>query len=243
MLELAGRGRIASIEPPVIPVSTDAYAQWARLAYLRIGVRGYMRSTYDRRGGNEAADASHFLYQTAENFNVTLDVEGRGVIYFVRTNRWHGSPWHYEVDGVDHLVGESSTADPTRPVKDSVFLPEKSFPLPLTANWSTTNGADLMWVPITFSKRFRLGYGRTFYGTGYYIYQVTRRRAHHPADVDPRAQPDPRADPLHAGSPPAVPRTLARRAGLERDALHGVQLRHAPQPAAVFAAAAALIAW
>ena len=37
-------------------------------------------------------------------FNVTLDVEGPGVLYFVRTNHWHGSPWHYEIDGVDHLV-------------------------------------------------------------------------------------------------------------------------------------------
>jgi hypothetical protein len=72
-----------------------------------------MRSTYDRAGGNESADASHFLYQTAEDFNVMLDVQGKGVLYFVRTNHWHGSPWHYEVDGVDHAVQETTTADPT----------------------------------------------------------------------------------------------------------------------------------
>ena len=35
-----------------------------------------MRSTYDRRGGNEGADASHLLYQLADDFNVTLDLEG-----------------------------------------------------------------------------------------------------------------------------------------------------------------------
>jgi hypothetical protein len=60
-----------------------------------------MRSTYDRRGGNEGADASHFLYQLAENKNVTLDIEGPGILYFARYNHWHGSPWHYEVDGLE----------------------------------------------------------------------------------------------------------------------------------------------
>ena len=52
-------------EPPTIPVGLDAYRQWDRWPYQRIGARAYMRSTYDRRGGNEGADASHFLYQLA----------------------------------------------------------------------------------------------------------------------------------------------------------------------------------
>ncbi|HEX6544876.1 MAG TPA: hypothetical protein VF023_01125, partial [Bryobacteraceae bacterium] len=46
-----------------IPIGMDAYRQWDRWADQRIGMRAYMRSTYDRRGGNEGADASHFLYQ------------------------------------------------------------------------------------------------------------------------------------------------------------------------------------
>src|SRR2546427_6085033 len=128
-----------------------------------------MRSTYDRRGGNEGAAASHFLYQLAEDFNVTLDVAGPGVLCFVRCNHWHGSPWHYEVDGVDHLIRESSTADPIRPVERSVFLPERLFPNPLAWTWSDTRGADLSWVPIPFERSLRLGYSRTHYGTGYYI--------------------------------------------------------------------------
>src|SRR5262249_27558977 len=66
-------------EPPVTPVGLDAYRQWDRWAYQRIGARAYMRSTYDRAGGNEGADASHFLYQQADDFNVTLDVQGPGV--------------------------------------------------------------------------------------------------------------------------------------------------------------------
>jgi hypothetical protein len=108
---------------------------------------------------------------------VTLDVEGPGVLYFARYNRWHGSPWHYEVDGTDHLVRESSTADPNRPVKDSVFLPQKLFPRPLAWTWSDTRGADLSWVPIPFERSFRMAYSRTHYGTGYYIYHQYVRGA------------------------------------------------------------------
>ena len=49
----------------MIPVGLDAYRQWERWPYQRIGARAYLRSTYDRAGGNEGADASHFLYQEA----------------------------------------------------------------------------------------------------------------------------------------------------------------------------------
>jgi hypothetical protein len=158
-------------EPPVIPVGLDAYRMWERWPYQRIGERAYMRSTYDRRGGNEGADASHFLYQLADDYNVTLDVEGPGVLYFARYNHWHGSPWHYVVDGDDHIVQESSTADPTKPVEGSVFMPENLFPNPLTWTWAITKGADLTWVPIPFERSFRMAYSRTRYGTGYYIYK------------------------------------------------------------------------
>src|SRR5467141_2451708 len=129
--------------PPMIPIGLDAYRLWERWPYQRIGARAYMRSTYDRTGGNEGADASHFLFQLADDFNVTLDVEGPGILYFARYNHWHGSPWHYVVDGTDHLVKETSTADPTRPVADSMFLPENLFPSPLALTWSITRGADL----------------------------------------------------------------------------------------------------
>ena len=163
--------------PPVIPVGLDAYRLWDRWPQQRIGARAYMRSTYDRRGGNEGADASHFLYQIADDFNVTLDVAGRGVLYFVRCNHWHGSPWHYEVDGTDRLVQESSTADPDHPVENSLFLPENLFPQPLAWTWSATKGADLNWAPIPFEKTLRLAYSRTRYGTGYFIYHLYDRSA------------------------------------------------------------------
>jgi len=157
-------------EPPVVPLGLDAYRQWDKWAQQRIGVRAYMRSTYDRRGNNEAADASHFLYQLADDNNVTLDVAGSGMLYFARYNHWHGSPWRYVVDGKEHIVQESSTATPDKPVQNSVFLPSEPFPQPLAWTWSATKGADLIWTPIGFEQSFRMGYSRTCYGTGYYIY-------------------------------------------------------------------------
>jgi hypothetical protein len=155
---------------PVAPTGLDAYRMWDRWAQQRVGVRASMRSTYDRRGGNEAADASHFLYQLADDFNVALDVEGPGILYFARYNHWHGSPWHYVVDGRDYVVRETSTATPDQPVANSVFIPETAFPNPLTWTWSVTRGADLMWVPVAFESSFQMAYSRTHYGTGYYIY-------------------------------------------------------------------------
>src|SRR5947209_1977223 len=113
----------AAGESPTIPVGLDAYRQWDRWPIQRIGVRAYMRSTYDRRGGNEAADASHFLYQLADDRNVTLDIANPGVLYFARYNHWHGSPWHYEIDGGDHPIKETRTADPPHPEPQSVFIP------------------------------------------------------------------------------------------------------------------------
>ncbi len=158
-------------EVPVVPVGPDAYLQWEHWPRQRIGVRGYMRSTYDRSGDNESADASHFLYQTADDHNVTLDLEGAGVLCFARYNHWHGSPWHYEVDGTNHLIQETSTANPEKPVANSTFMPGNLFPPPLAWTWTATKGADLSWVTIPFEKSFRMAYSRTFYGTGYYIYQ------------------------------------------------------------------------
>src|SRR5690348_8452263 len=157
-------------ERPALPIGLDAYRQWDHWAYQRIGERAYMRSTYDRTGGNEGADASHFLYQLSDTNNVTLDVAGPGLLYFVRYNHWHGSPWHYVVDGLDHVVRETSTANPNQPTAGSQFIPAEAFPSPLAVTWSTTKGADLSWVPIGFQKSFRLEYSRTHYGTGYYIY-------------------------------------------------------------------------
>lgn len=156
-----------------IPIGFDAYTMWDKWPQQRIGARAYMRSTYDRSGANETADASHFLFMEEEDHNVTLDVIGKGVLYFVRTNHWHGSPWHYVVDGKDNIVKETGTADPVnakQTIKNAEFIPVGAFPEPLCWTWGTTMGADLMWSPIPFEESMRLAYSRTRYGTGYYIW-------------------------------------------------------------------------
>lgn len=171
-------------QPPVIPVGMDAYRMWDQWPVQRIGARAYMRSTYDRQGGD--TDASHFLFMKEEEDNsVTLAVEGKGILYFVRTNHWHGSPWRYVVDGDTHIIKETATEDPVnarKNLKKTTFIPESVFPEPLTYTWTTTHGADLMWVPIGFEKSLQLAYGRTHYGTGYYIY-------HHYANENYLSQP------------------------------------------------------
>ena len=103
-----------------LPVGWDAYRMWDHWADQRIGQRAYMRSTYDRSGGND--DASNFLFQTPEGLSVPLDLEGPGILYFSRFNHWHGSPWHYVVDGADHVIRESTTADPDHALDAATFL-------------------------------------------------------------------------------------------------------------------------
>jgi len=162
---------------PTIPVGLDAYRMWAAWPSLRLGTRVNMRSTYDRSGGNEGADASHFLRLTSATA-VALDLVGPGVVSFVRFNHWHGSPWHFDVDGQDVLVEESNTASPDTPTADAAFIPAAPFPAPLALTWPTTSGADLIGVPIAFTRSFSLDLDRTHYGTGYFIYQSFPEGAH-----------------------------------------------------------------
>ena len=158
--------------PPIVPVGEDAYRDWALLPTIRIGARTYMRSTYDRAGGNEAADASHYLRENAPGDDVALDVTGKGVLTFFRANHWHGSPWHFGVDGADQVVSESATATPDSPPPTSTFLPVLAFPSPLALTYATTQGADVSWVPMGFTRSLSIAHGRTHYGTGYFIYSL-----------------------------------------------------------------------
>lgn len=94
---------------------------------------------------------------------------------FFRANHWHGSPWHFVVDGNDNVVKETGTSDPEnakKVFKTTEFIPGKTFPQPLNWTWGTTNGADLIWTPMPFNESFRIAYSRTRYGTGYYIYNL-----------------------------------------------------------------------
>jgi hypothetical protein len=119
--------RAGAAEPPVLPVGLDAYRLWDHWAEQRIGQRTYMPSTYDRSGGNLNADASNFLFQLADDRNVTLDLEGQGVMVFMRYNHWHGSPWHYLVDGTDFVLRESMTTDPNARLPEINFIPRAPY--------------------------------------------------------------------------------------------------------------------
>jgi hypothetical protein len=156
---------------PPVPFLYDAYRQWDRWPYLSIGTRTYLRSTYDRSGGNEGADASHFVRTSADRA-MALDVAGPGVALFERYNHWHGSPWHYVVDGQDHVVQETATANPDAPPATSSLLPADVFSQPVSWTWSDTQGADLIGVPMPFVRSLSIAYERTHYGTGYFIYQL-----------------------------------------------------------------------
>lgn len=172
-------------ELPVIPIGYDAYRMWDLLPSQRLGMRAYMRSTYQRTGtgsihhsedpGYAYGDASHYLFFNEENDNVTLDVKGTGALYFFRANHWHGSPWNFQVDGKNNVVMETGTSDPVNAAKrfhNPEFIPSKALPKPLNWTWATTHGADLIWTPMPFRESFRISYGRTYYGTGYYIYHL-----------------------------------------------------------------------
>ncbi|RPE09209.1 DUF2961 domain-containing protein [Chitinophaga lutea] len=174
-------GCCAAMDAPAqqhkIPMGYDAFRAWEQLPLQRIGVRAYMRSTYARNGGGY--DASNFLFMNREDENVTLDVKGAGVLYFFRANHWHGSPWHFTVDGKDNIVSETATADPVDAVKKfkgTAFIPAATFPEPIAWTWGTTKGANLIWAPLGFQQSMRIAYSRTFYGTGYYIYHLYANR-------------------------------------------------------------------
>lgn len=97
------------LKPPPIAIGLDAYREFRHMYRPKPGVRTFLRSTYDRAGGNEAADASHFLRAEAPDFNGVLDVAGPGILYFARANHWHRRPWNYVVDGRSTIVSERAS--------------------------------------------------------------------------------------------------------------------------------------
>jgi hypothetical protein len=159
-----------AVATPTLSVGLDAYRQWDRLPYVRIGARTYMRSTYDRAGANEASDASHYVREVAPGDDVALDVAGSGFLYFFRANHWHGSPWTFGVDGASFTVADTATATPDTPPPSSTFLPAAAFPAPLALTYATTQGSDVSWVPVGFETSLSIAHGHSHYGTGYYIF-------------------------------------------------------------------------
>ena len=104
----------AADEPPVIPVGLDAYRMWDHWADQRIGQRTYMREhlrSCQRRKYVCRRQQLRFIKSPMAQ-SITLDLQGPGIVTFMRYNHWHGSPWHYTVDGVDHVLSESMSVRP-----------------------------------------------------------------------------------------------------------------------------------
>jgi hypothetical protein len=161
-----GAGGMVDQRPPTIPIGWDAIRQWDRLPVLRIGTRTSMRSTFDRSGGNEASDASHFVRIEDGGLAIPVDVAGPGVLAFFGAEGWHGSPWHVRADEVDRVFSETTTAHPDAPVAPASLLPETAFPAPLALAWPATRGSDLSWVPVPFATSLSLGFERTHHAAG-----------------------------------------------------------------------------
>jgi hypothetical protein len=236
---LAQKGSQKQTNEPLhkIPIGSDAYLMWDKWPMQRIGVRTYMRSTYDREGGNQSVDASHYLFANEEDQNVSLDVKGKGILYFFRANHWHGSPWHFIVDGKDNIVKETSTSDPVnakRVLKNTSFIPEPAFPKPLNWTWGTTKGASLIWTPIPFEDSLQIAYSRTRYGTGYYIYQLYANKDNlsrpiHSWDISKAAEP-PVLDLINKAGTDIAPKNIKTSSGKVQLSKENVLLTHINSP-------------
>ena len=137
--------QLRAADPPVIPVGVDAYTMWERWPYQRIGARAYMRSTYDRRGGNEGADAatSSTRWPTTSTSRSTWPGPGSSTSRATTT----GTAAPGTTRSTARITSSRRPAPPTRasPSPKSVFLPAK---LLSRARWPgpgpITKGADLI---------------------------------------------------------------------------------------------------
>lgn len=89
---ISGRDKL---EIPKIPIGLDSNRKRDQWPAQRIGVCAFIKSTFDRTGGYESADASHFLFAHEENHNITLDLIDKGVFYFFPTVT--GTTWFLQL--------------------------------------------------------------------------------------------------------------------------------------------------
>ena len=131
-------------EPPLLPVGADAYRMWDRWPYQRIGERAYMRSTYDRSGGNEHARRLPLPLSTGRRLQRHARCRGAGHALLrplqplarqslALRGRWRGPP------------ASRKPAPPTRyiPVRDSVVPAAVGVPRSADLDLGQTKGADL----------------------------------------------------------------------------------------------------
>ncbi len=102
-----------------------------------------MRSTCDRSGGNERADASHFLYKEGDDVNVTLDVQAPGVLYFVRYNHTKGAGLSWVPIGFSQCVSNGLFPH---------FLRDRLLHLPSIRRWRETCCAPLRYGTVKHAE-------------------------------------------------------------------------------------------
>jgi len=76
------------------------------------------------------------------------------------------------IDGTSNVVADTATATPDDPPAISSFIPATAFPPPLALTYATTQGADVSWVPMGFTRSLAVAHGHSDYGTGYFIYSL-----------------------------------------------------------------------
>jgi len=113
--------------PARIPVGSTrtAAGQWPLSASASARICADLRP----QGGNESRTRALPVTRSPMRVQRPLDVQGHGILVS-RATHWHGSTWHYEVDGKDHRPG-SSLEGPDQARRELVFLP-KRVPSPLT---------------------------------------------------------------------------------------------------------------
>ena len=113
-----GAGPDAGGDLPVIPVGLDAFREWDRWPVLRIGdahvhaqhLRPRRRQRGRRRQPLPPPGGRRHLHRARRR-------RARASSTSSRTNHWHGSPWHYVVDGADH--GRAARRAPPIPIARS----------------------------------------------------------------------------------------------------------------------------
>ena len=154
-----------------IPVGLDAYRLWERWPYQRIGVRAYMRSTYDRARRQRRRRRHPFPLPAGRRLqrDARRRRPGRPLLRPLQPlarqpvalrGGWHRPP----------RAGDQHRRSATIPRPTRSSCPQAAFPTPLAWTWSDTKGADLIVGADRLREVFRMAYSRTLYGTGYYIY-------------------------------------------------------------------------
>jgi len=140
---------------PTVPVGWTPTDN-GQVPYQRIGVRGTCVALRPH-GRKSRGDASHYLYaepgDVTDTWSVPLTKSARGASTSSAPITGTAA-WNYEVDGRRQIVEDTPRPNPVGAKGGLRRARSCRGPVskPLTWTWSTTRGANLMWVPLEFEK-------------------------------------------------------------------------------------------